>query len=122
MDDFYPFYKKYYCFTSGCGYDGNNCISKPDCVKVNTGDESTSSAVKNYAEVAGEMLGTMVAFSAGITAAKAGLKKMDELVLKRILSVRAEKLMLETVESVMDHGILISFRSRTSLSLSSICI
>jgi len=94
--------KKYYCFTSGCGYDSNNCISQPDCGKVNTEDESTSSAVKNYAEVAGEMLGTMVAFSAGITAAKAGLKKMDELVLKRILSVIAEKLMLETVESVMD--------------------
>ena len=92
--------KKYYCFVSGCNYDGNNCVTNPNpgCDTDNTEDESTSSAVKNYAEVAKEIGKGFAEFWAADKAVRGGLKAVDKNVLEGVLTKVSEKLMLESLE------------------------
>ena len=96
--------KKYYCFVSGCNYDGDNCVTNPnpDCDTNNTEDESTSSAVKNYAEVAKEIGKGFAKFWVADKAVRGGLKDIDKNVLEGVLTKVSEKLMLESLDFAMN--------------------
>jgi len=92
--------KKYYCFVSGCNYDGNNCVTNPNpgCNTDNTEAESKSSEVKNYAEVAKEIGKGFAEFWVVNKAVKGGLKGIDKEVLEGVLTKVSEKLMLESLD------------------------
>ena len=96
--------KKYYCFVSGCNYDSNNCVTNPNpgCDTDNTEDESTSSAVKNYAEVAKGIGKGFAEFYVTDKAVRGGLKVVDKNVLKGVLTKVSEKLMLESLDFAMN--------------------
>ncbi len=96
--------KKYYCFVSGCNYDSNNCVTNPNpgCDTDNTEDESTSSAVKNYAEVAKEIGKGFAKFWVADKAVRGGLKAVDKNVLEGVLTKVSEKLMLESLDFAMN--------------------
>lgn len=102
--------KKYYCFLSGCSYDGDNCISAPDCnQKASDGSESTSSAIQNYANVAKEMATQIIEFKIGETVIKTGLTKLGEKILQRTLFMVVEKIFSSLMTWVFDPLMMVGF-------------
>ena len=59
--------KTYYCFLNGCGYDGNKCVTAPQCSPATS--DTNSDDIKDYMITGIEMISIIISFKA---AAKIG--------------------------------------------------
>lgn len=107
--------KKYYCFVSGCSYDGSRCTASPNCYEESETTESTRDAALNYGKTALSIgydmaklqaeihVASLVATKAvGRGASHALLKRLGEKVLVKML----QKVLINTVTKLIADLVL----------------
>lgn len=94
--------KKNYCLINECNFSNSKCVPSPSCDNNNSNKESKTHALGNYASVAGEMILNIIEIQVGFHAAEKAISKVDELLLKKVLTTIADKIMLEAFLDALD--------------------